>query len=144
MVHPKGTQEENKQDTDPRQSAYQRNDFSEPRLRHLPIQRKALNSLPWDIWFSFINNNLLTFWLPGLCCKTPINPPPLTFFLGDMKVHQTKHKTPLLGCAVFQSTTLNIKKCLCPLAPSFASTVHCGSTFRHLPNLSISRNTAQT
>ena len=39
--------------------AYQRNDFSEPRLLHLPIHRKALNSLTWDIWFSLINHNLL-------------------------------------------------------------------------------------
>ena len=32
---------------------HQRKDFSEPRLLHLPIYRKALNSLTWDIWFSF-------------------------------------------------------------------------------------------
>ena len=49
--------------------AYQRDDFSEPRPLHLPIHRKALNSLTWDIWFSLINNNLLMFRLPGLCCK---------------------------------------------------------------------------
>ena len=49
--------------------AYQRNDFSEPRLLHLPIHRKALNSLTWVIWFSLINNNLFTFRLPALCCK---------------------------------------------------------------------------
>ena len=41
--------------------AYQRNDFSEPRLLHLPRQRKALNSLPWEIWFSLFNNNFLMF-----------------------------------------------------------------------------------
>ena len=45
--------------------AYQRNDFSEPRLLHLPIHRKALNSLTWGVWFSLINNNLLTF--PTTC-----------------------------------------------------------------------------
>ena len=49
--------------------AYQRNDFSEPRLLHLPLRRKALNSFTWDVWFSFINSNLVTFLLPGLCCK---------------------------------------------------------------------------
>ena len=49
--------------------AYQRNDFSEPRLLHLPIHRKALNSLTWDVWFSLINSNLLMFWPLGLCCK---------------------------------------------------------------------------
>ena len=46
--------------------AYQRSDFSEPRLLYLPLHRKALNSLTWDTWFSFINSNLLMFWLPGL------------------------------------------------------------------------------
>ena len=50
--------------------AYQRNYFSEPRFLHLPICRKVLNTLTWDIWFSLINNNLLMFWLPGLCCKS--------------------------------------------------------------------------
>ena len=49
--------------------AYQRNDFSEPRLLHLPIHSKVLNSLTWDIWFSLINSNLLIFWFSGLCCK---------------------------------------------------------------------------
>ena len=39
--------------------AYERNDFSDPRLLHLTIHRKALNSLTWDIWFSLINHNLL-------------------------------------------------------------------------------------
>ena len=42
-------------------AAYERNAFSKPRLSHLPIHRKALNSLTWDIWFSLINNNLLMF-----------------------------------------------------------------------------------
>ena len=31
--------------------AYDKNDFSEPRLLHCPIHRKALNSLTWDNWF---------------------------------------------------------------------------------------------
>ena len=38
--------------------AYQRSDFSEPRLLHLPIHWKVLNSLTWDIRFS----------LPGIFC----------------------------------------------------------------------------
>ena len=37
----------------------QRYDFSGPRLLHLPIHRKALNSLTWNIQFSLINRNLL-------------------------------------------------------------------------------------
>ena len=32
--------------------AYKRNDFWELRLLHLPIHRKALNFLTWDIWVS--------------------------------------------------------------------------------------------
>ena len=43
--------------------------FSESSLLHLPIHRKALNSFICDIWFSFINNNLLLFRLPASCCK---------------------------------------------------------------------------
>ena len=44
------------------QGAYQRNDFSEPRLLHLLMFRKALNSLTWNIWFSLIyKKKLLTF-----------------------------------------------------------------------------------
>ena len=34
--------------------------------------RKVLNSLTWDIWFSLTDNNLLTFRLLALCCKTAI------------------------------------------------------------------------
>ena len=44
-------------------------DFSEPRLLHLPIHRKALNSLTWDTWFSLNPNNLLIFRLLTLCYK---------------------------------------------------------------------------
>ena len=42
-------------------NAYQRNDFNEPITSHLPIHRKALNSLTWEIWLSLIYNNLLMF-----------------------------------------------------------------------------------
>ena len=52
--------------------AYQRNDFSEPRLLHLLIHRKVLNSLTQDTWFSLINNYILMFRLPALCYKTSI------------------------------------------------------------------------
>ena len=50
--------------------SYQRNDFSESRLLHLPIDRKELSSLKSDIHFSFIYDNLLMFKLPALCSKT--------------------------------------------------------------------------
>ena len=52
--------------------AYQRNDFSELRLLHLLVHRKALNFLTWDILFSSINSQFLMFWLPALCCNTSI------------------------------------------------------------------------
>ena len=45
--------------------SYERNDFIEPRLLCLPIHRKALNSLTWDVWFSLINNNSWMFRLPA-------------------------------------------------------------------------------
>ena len=60
---------------------YQRQDFREPRLLHLPIHRKVLNSLTWDIWFYIIYYIyiyiyiyiffffFLMFRLPTLCCK---------------------------------------------------------------------------
>ena len=50
-------------------SAYQKNNFNKPRLLHLFIQRKALNSLIWDIWFSLTNSNHSMFQLPGLLQK---------------------------------------------------------------------------
>ena len=39
--------------------AYQRNDFSEPRLLYLPIHKKLLNSLTWDILFCLLT---IIFW----------------------------------------------------------------------------------
>ena len=53
-----------------RWGAYERN---EARLLHLPIHRKYLNSLTWDVWFS-CNNDLLMFRLPALCCNTSVWP----------------------------------------------------------------------
>ena len=50
---------------------YERNDFDEPRL---PIHRKALNYLTWNIRFPLVNNSVLMFRLPALCCKTSIYP----------------------------------------------------------------------
>ena len=76
---------------------YQRKDFSEPRLLHLPIHRKVLNSLTWDIWFSLINNNLLMF---RTTCPLLQNSyitwlPPC--FLGAVSQSYLKHC--LLGCS---------------------------------------------
>ena len=52
--------------------ARERGDCREPRLPHLPIHRKALDSLTWDIWFSLIHKN--TFDVQTTCplLQTPI------------------------------------------------------------------------
>ena len=70
MVQLEETQDEKTQDPGPREP---RNDFSEPKLLHLPIPRKVLNSLTGDICFSFINSYLL-FWLCVVIAKIPIYP----------------------------------------------------------------------
>ena len=59
--------------------ARQRSDFSEPRLSHLLLHRKALNSLLEISVFSLINSQLLMFQLPGcsgffFVCKNPTCP----------------------------------------------------------------------
>ena len=95
---------------------YQRNDFHEPRLLHLPIYRKALNTSTWHIWFSF---NLLRFGLPAFCCKLLYNLslpplPPWSSFLrilwdatsqawSSKNSRQIKHNSQLLGCEYFWS-----------------------------------------
>ena len=40
---------------------------------HLPIHRKVLNFLTWDIWFSLINNTLLMFRLFPFVAKLLYN-----------------------------------------------------------------------
>ena len=54
---------------------YKRNDSREPRLLHLPIPRKTLNSLTLNTWF-FFYSNVLMFWIPSLCCKNTYTPWP--------------------------------------------------------------------
>ena len=68
MVQLEETQDEKTQDPGPREP---RNDFSEPKLLHLPIPRKVLNSLTGDIGFSFITSNLL-FSLRVVITKIPV------------------------------------------------------------------------
>ena len=103
---------------------YQRNDFNEPRLLHLPIHRKALNSLTWDVCFPLINSNLLMFHRSGFCYKTPIYPGSSLISLGQslraiweavsqawdpQKVHWIKHNPQLLGCAFFFSRQVAVQ-----------------------------------
>ena len=95
---------------------YERNGFSEPRLLHLAIHKKSLNSLTSDICFFLINNNLLMFKLPSPCCKFLYNltPPPapqnrslsvtrdpVSWAWSPKNSHQIKHNSPFLGCEYF-------------------------------------------
>ena len=56
--------------------ACQRNEASELRLSNLPIYRKALNSLTWDVWFSLIHKISMMFRLPATCCQLLCKLPP--------------------------------------------------------------------
>ena len=80
-----GTEDVQSQISDTHES----NDFREPRLLHLPIHRKLLNSLPWDILFSLTNNHLLMFRLLAPFCKCLYNLTPLcllrTFLSGYLR-----------------------------------------------------------
>ena len=103
---------------------YQRNNFNKPRLLHLPIHRKALNSLTWDVWFSLIRINLLMFWLPVFVCLLVLQKLPyilvhpsllydgpsalserLSPGLKSSVSHWIKHHSQFLGCAFFFQLT---------------------------------------
>ena len=79
-VHLEGIQDGQELDADSRLlDARQRSDFSEPRLSHLLLHRKALNSLLEISVFSLINSQLLMFQIPGclgffFVCKNPTCP----------------------------------------------------------------------
>ena len=106
------------QDTGPESwDAYEKNDVSEPRLLHLPMCRKTLNSLTWGIWFSLIHKNTLMFRL-ALCCKllynlTPSSPLLEQFSQGYLRCCLLglspknfcwiKRNSQLLGCIYFFS-----------------------------------------
>ena len=95
---------------------YQRNDFSEFRPLHLPIYGKALYSLAWDIWFSFINVNLLMFQLPGLLLqKKKKEKPP---------IYPSSTPTPVLPfwsklVGHFSCYFLDLTPQICPLNKTF-------------------------
>ena len=94
-VHPEETQDEKAQDTG--WGAYQRNDFNEPWLLQIPIPRRGLNSLNWDIWFSLINSDLLMFQLPDLCSKNSYVPWPLPDLLGAVSHNHPRCWVPGLS-----------------------------------------------
>ena len=56
----------------PESWGYQRNDFREPRLLHLPIHREVWKSLTWGIWFSFTYQLSFDIQTTCLCCKTSV------------------------------------------------------------------------
>ena len=130
-VHPEGTQDEkNRTLALDSWDANQRNDFSEPRLLHLPIHRKALDSLTWDVWFSLINSNLLMFQLPGFFfCKNSFVSWLLPYLfravhlsdlrgcllgLSPQKVSQIKHNSQILGSLFFLDTSsLSLSEFIC-------------------------------
>ena len=105
--------------------AYERNNFIESRFLHLPIHRKARNSLTWDIWFPFINNNLLMFRLPSLSWKNfyitwilpsfPQNSSPSVTWDAVSRAWnpknslQVKHSFQLLGCNYFLSPQVSVE-----------------------------------
>ena len=120
MVTPEETLDMKTQDTGPRQlSAYQRNDFSEPRPLHSSHIRKALNSLTCTFWFSLINNHLwcsdyLPFVAKFLYVLAPPSPPARSSSLrvtwdaasrawSPKNSHRKKHNPQLLGCEYFVS-----------------------------------------
>ena len=109
------------QDSGPdRWCAYERNDFREPRLLHLPIHRKALNSLTQDVWFSltiiFWYSDYLPF-ITNFCNK--FLAPPFTSWEHSLRVTwdgvswawspenslRIKHSYQLLGCEYFFKST---------------------------------------
>ena len=105
---------------------HQTSDFGEPRLLHLPIQRKTPNFVTWDIWFSLINSDILMFWLPVLWLQKILYMLVPPFLLQNnsgitviwdavscgsspQKIHWVKHNSQLLGCAFFFFPVDNIK-----------------------------------
>lgn len=91
--------------------------FNEARCLHHLIYRKMINSLTWDVRFSLISNNLLTFWLSGIFVAiTPMYPGSpfdsseqilraylrgCLWGLSLQRVHWVKYYSQLLDCAFF-------------------------------------------
>ena len=99
-------------------AAFERSDFSEPRFLHLPIHRKVLSSLTWDIWFSLIQKILLMLGLLVLCFKLVYNQTPIStsleqfsqghlrcclLGLSTINFCHIKHNFQLLGYVCFLS-----------------------------------------
>ena len=89
-----------------------RNDFNEPRLLNIPIHRKALKSLIWDVFF-VISSYILMSYCMFLSAKTPILAPPLRLWnspseqsekcvpgCGPQQGQEAKRHSHLSGCLV--------------------------------------------
>ena len=77
--------------------AYQRGDFCEPRLLHLPIQRKVLNSLTWT--FGFLPMFQLTdlFVVKISIYPGPSHPTPTTSLFGAVPQSDLRDLSPQLA-----------------------------------------------
>ena len=94
--------------------AYQRNDFSEPRVLHLLVHKKSTKFLNL-IYLVFFNSNLLIFQLPGLYYKNfyiSWVPHPLSLLSNSSRIYlslvswawnpqivcRIEHSSQILGC----------------------------------------------
>ena len=132
---------------------HQTSDFGEPRLLHLPIQRKTPNFVTWDIWFSLINSDILMFWLPVLWLQKILYMLVPPFLLQNnsgitviwdavscgsspQKIHWVKHNSQLLGCAFLFFFLLTISRAECyTTVPSHFIQSLCTDTWSHWSSL---------
>ena len=86
---------------------HQRNDFSEPRLLCLPIHRKVLNFIKWDVWFSLIYHYLSVFLTTSSLLQNPYIPWLLPYLKAVWEAVPQKyvlsfvHQIKLLGSEIF-------------------------------------------
>ena len=105
--------------------AYERNNFSKPRLWHLCIYRKKLNYLTCDIWFSLtiifyvqttctlLQSFYITWFLPSPSWSSflRVNWDAVSWAWNTKNFHQKKKKSSqLLGCDSFLSLRGNKEK----------------------------------
>ena len=87
--------------------AYERSDFTDPGLLHLPIYTKALNSLTWDIWFPLIYKN--TFDAQATCLILQISKEPDSSPCLLRAVHSGLFEMLLLGLKFWKFPSNKIK-----------------------------------
>ena len=110
---------------------------------HLPIQRKALNSLTWNAWFSLISSNLLKFSYLFFVCLNSCTPWLLPYLFGAVLQSYRrgcvpglspqsdcwmKHNSLVLGCLFSGKILAMINRRLHKLAP-----VHLSNSISNLP-----------